>query len=224
MTEGTKGVRTRVKICGVTDPDDAAMACAAGADAIGLNFHPASPRGLDVGRAGAVAARIAPFVSVVAVLVDPAPELVRSVLQRVGVDCLQFAGDERADFCRGFGVPYLKSAGVGEDFDFAALEDAYPDAAGFLLDAADPILRGGTGQTFDWSRWPATERPLLLAGGLTPANVGAAIRRTRPFAVDVASGVEGGVKGRKDGARLRAFMAEVGAARAAPDGEADSGR
>ena len=204
-------MRTRVKICGVTTPADAALVERAGADAVGLNFHPPSPRALDLARAEEVAAAVSPFVAVVAVVVNPDAGFVERLLRRVRVDCLQFHGEEEAAFCGSFGVPYLKAVGVDAAFDIGALERSHPDAAGFLLDAHDPQRRGGTGQTFDWSLWPSSQRPLLLAGGLTPCNVGGAIAATRPFGVDVASGVEGRVKGRKDAARIEAFMAAVAA-------------
>lgn len=206
------GMRTRVKICGVTTLGDAVLAERAGADAVGLNLHPASARALDLERAEEVAAAVSPFVAVVAVVVNPEARFVEALLGRVRVDCLQFHGDEEGAFCRTFGVPYLKAAGVNADFDMGRLERSHPDAAGFLLDAHDPKRRGGTGQTFDWSLWPASDRPLFLAGGLTACNVGSAIAATQPFAVDVASGVEGPVKGRKDPQRLEAFMAAVAAA------------
>ncbi len=206
---------TRVKICGVTTPGDAGMVERAGADAVGLNFHPASVRALDIDRAEEVAAAVSPFVAVVAVVVNPEAGFVDSLLQRVRVDCLQFHGEEDGAFCRSFGVPYLKAVGVGADFNMGALERCHPDAAAFLLDAYDPKRRGGTGETFDWSLWPASDRPLFLAGGLTPRNVGGAIAATRPYGVDVASGVEGPLKGRKDAEQLGAFMAAVAAASAA---------
>ena len=205
-------MRTRVKICGVTTPGDAVLAERAGADAVGLNFHPASVRALDLERAVEVAAAVSPFVAVVAVMVNPDASFVEKLLERVRVDCLQFHGDEEGAFCRSFGLPYMKAVGVDADFDMAALERSHPDAATFLLDAHDPRRRGGTGQTFDWSLWPSSDRPLFLAGGLTPCNVGSAIAATRPFGVDVASGVEGPAKGRKDPQRIEAFMAAVAAA------------
>ena len=204
-------MRTRVKICGVTTSGDAAMAEGAGADAVGLNFYPGSPRAVDVERAEELVAAVSPFVAVVAVMINPDAGFVERLLRRVRVDCLQFHGEEEAAFCGAFGVPYLKAVGVDTAFDMGALERSHPAAAGFLLDAHDPGRRGGTGQTFDWSLWPSSDRPLLLAGGLTPCNVGGAIAATRPFGVDVASGVEGRVRGRKDAARIEAFMAAVAA-------------
>ena len=205
-------MRTRVKICGVTTPADATLVQRAGADAVGLNFHPPSSRALDLDRAEEVVAEISPFMAVVAVVVDPEARFVEELLRRLPVDCLQFHGDEEAGFCRSFGVPYMKAAGVHRDFDMGVLERAHPDAAAFLLDAHDPKRRGGTGTTFDWALWPACDRPLFLAGGLAPHNVASAVAATRPFGVDVASGVEGPVRGHKDPERLDAFMAAVAAA------------
>ncbi len=208
MAEPCTGrVRTRVKICGVTTPGDARLAVNAGADAIGLNFHPPSRRAVDPQGAAAIVASLPPFVTTVGVFVDPQPALVSAVLDAVRLDCLQFHGAESAAFCRQFGVPYTKAAGVGGDFDFEAFAGRYADARALLLDAFDVERRGGTGRTFDWSRWPRCDRPLILAGGLNPDNVGAAITATRPYAVDVASGVEGTVQGRKDARLLARFLA-----------------
>ena len=185
------------------------MVAAAGVDAVGLNFFPPSPRSLSPEAAAAVAAALPPFVHAVGVFVDPDPERVAAVLRQVPLDSLQFHGDESAAFCRGFGLPYIKAASVGADFCFETLSAAYPDAKSLLLDAASAERRGGTGATFDWSRWPRTPRPLILAGGLRPDNVAAAIAATRPYAVDVASGVEGAVAGRKERAKVERFVAEV---------------
>lgn len=202
--------RTRVKICGVTTPTDARMAADAGADAVGINFHPPSPRSVGPLMAVEIAAALPPFVVAVGVFVDPDADRVRRILDRVRLDSLQFSGNEDAAFCRVFGLPYIKAVGMAPDFDFAAFEVRYPDAQAILLDAHDDQLAGGTGRRFDWSSWPPSDRRLILAGGLDPDNVGAAISATRPYAVDVASGVEGDVKGRKDAALVRRFVAEAG--------------
>ena len=204
--------RTRVKICGVTTPGDARTAADAGADAVGINFHPPSPRAVGPLMAAEIAAALPPFVAAVGVFVDPDADRVRRVLDRVRLDGLQFSGDESAEFCRSFGLPYIKTAGMAADFDFAAFEARYPDAQAILLDTHDDQLAGGTGRIFDWTVWPASDRRLILAGGLGPDNVAAAIAATRPYAVDVASGVEGDVKGRKDAALVRRFVEEAGRA------------
>ena len=204
--------RTRVKICGVTTPTDARVSADAGADAVGINFHPPSPRSVGPLMAAEIAAALPPFVAAVGVFVDPDADRVRRILDRVRLDTLQFSGDESAEFCRAFGLPYIKVAGMAPDFDFAAFEARYPDAQAFLLDAHDDDLAGGTGRQFDWSAWPDSDRRLILAGGLDPANVAAAIAATQPYAVDVASGVEGDVEGRKDAALVRRFVEEAGRA------------
>lgn len=201
--------RVRVKICGVTTPEDARMAAAAGADAVGVNFHPPSPRALTPAAARAVVAALPPLVQAVGVFVNPKREWVTAVLDAVPLGSLQFHGDESAAFCRSFGLPYIKAAPVGPGFRFADLSARHPDAKALLLDAWDAVRPGGTGRTFDWGRWPRTDRPLILAGGLRPDNVAAAIAATRPYAVDVASGVEGAVVGRKAPAKVARFMAAV---------------
>lgn len=204
--------RTRVKICGVTTPGDARMAADAGADAVGINFHPPSPRAVGPLMAAEIAAALPPFVAAVGVFVEPDADRVRRILDRVRLDGLQFSGDESAEFCRAFGLPYIKVAGMATGFDFAAFEARYPDAQAFLLDTHDDDLAGGTGRSFDWSTWPDSDRRLILAGGLGPDNVAAAISATQPYAVDVASGVEGDVKGRKEAELVRRFVEEAGRA------------
>jgi phosphoribosylanthranilate isomerase len=209
--------RTRIKICGITRVDDGLAAARAGADAIGLNFWPGTPRRVDHERARAIAAALPPFVSTVGLFVDPTADEVRATLAAVPLSLLQFHGHEPAGFCRSFGRPYLKALAVGPGTDLLESLSSYDDAAGVLLDAPPSGgLPGGTGRTFDWTRVP--ERlpvPLVLSGGLDAGNVGNAIRRTRPWAVDVSSGVEaldaagGPVKGIKDAARIAAFVAEV---------------
>lgn len=185
------------------------MAAAAGADAVGLNFHPSSPRSVRPAQAAAIVAALPPFVAAVGVFVDPRPDLVAAVLDAVPLASLQFHGNESAAFCRSFRVPYIKAAAVGAEFRFQALSADFPDAEALLLDAWAPDRRGGTGNTFDWARWPRAERPLILAGGLRPDNVAAAIAATWPYAVDVASGVEGARPPRKVRRKVERFVAEV---------------
>ena len=204
---GANGSRVRVKICGVTTPEDAQLAAEAGADAVGVNFYSPSPRAIDLATAEQIADALPPFVATVGVFVGPQAEDVRAAIEAANLDCLQFHGDEPAAFCAGFGVPYIKAAGVREGFDFEVLRGRHPEACAFLLDAFDAERIGGTGRAFDWRAWPRSDRPLILAGGLDAENVGAAIAATRPYAVDVASGVEGATKRRKDPRRVRRFMA-----------------
>ena len=206
-------MRVRIKICGLTRPEDARCASGLGVDAIGLNFYPPSPRFLSVSAARAVRAGISPFVSTVAVFVNPGADEVRRVMGEVGVDMLQFHGTEPARFCEEFGLPYVKAIGMREDVDLAGAVRDYPSAAAWLLDVHDTQKWGGTGRTFDWSAvrlesGGSFDRPIVLAGGLAPDNVEDAIRRVRPFAVDVCGGVEsaGGIK---DESMLAAFVERV---------------
>ena len=154
-------------------------------------------------------ASISPFVTTVAVFVNPGADEVRRVMGEVGVDMLQFHGTEPARFCEEFGIPYLKAIGMREGVDLAAAVREYPSAAAWLLDVHDTEKWGGTGRTFDWSAVKGSfDRPIVLAGGLAPQNVEDAIRRVRPFAVDVCGGVEsaGGIK---DESMLAAFVERV---------------
>ena len=194
----------------MTTPTDARMVADAGADAVGINFHPPSPRSVGPLMAAEIVAALPSFVTSVGVFVDPDSDRVRRVLDRVRLDALQFSGGESADFCRAFGIPYIKVAGMKPEFDFGAFEARYPDAQALLLDTHDPDLAGGTGRPFDWSAWPNSDRRLILAGGLGPDNVAEAIAATGPYAVDVASGVEGAVTGRKDADLVGRFVAEAG--------------
>ena len=197
---------TRVKICGITRPEDALAAAAAGADAIGLVFADASPRRVDPGRARAIIAGLPPFIKVVGLFVDAPAEHVGTVLGAMPLDLIQFHGRETPEFCRSFGRPYLKAVRMSVDVDLPAEAGRYADAAGLLLDSFHPQLAGGTGEIFDWARVPRDlGRPLILAGGLTPDNVGAAVAAVQPYAVDVSSGVES-AKGIKDAAKVAAFI------------------
>ena len=212
--------RTRVKICGITRLGDALAAAAAGADAIGFVFWPGSPRQVDPDLARSIATALPPFVTVVGLFVDPAPEYVHATLSAIPLDLLQFHGREPPEFCRVFGRRYVKAVPVAaESASVGLLEYArqYPDASALLFDAPPSGgLPGGTGRTFDWDALPrGLPRPLILSGGLTAANVGDAVRRLRPWAVDVSSGVEAigadgqPARGIKDPARIRAFTEEV---------------
>jgi phosphoribosylanthranilate isomerase len=212
------GMRTRIKICGITRVADALAAVNAGADAIGMNFWPGTPRVVDIARAQQISVVLPPFVTKVALFVDPAAAAVRAVLAAVPIDMLQFHGGEPRDFCSAFGRPYIKALPMKDDVDLLEYAAQYGDASGLLCDtfrAGD--LPGGTGRTFDWSRLPPALRsrlpkPLILSGGLDPENVGVAIRAVRPWAVDVSTGVEerdadgSPRKGRKDSARIAAFV------------------
>jgi phosphoribosylanthranilate isomerase len=202
-------MRTRVKICGITRAQDAALAVELGADAIGLVFHPRSPRYIEPAAAREIATGIPPFVSVVGLFLDPEPHAVERVLGEVPLQLMQFHGDESPADCERYGLPYIKAVSMQGGADAAAYAATYPGARGVLLDAHGAGEQGGSGRTFDWARIPADlSAPLILAGGLGPDNVYAAIRRVRPYAVDVSSGVEAD-KGVKDPAKMTAFMKEV---------------
>lgn len=201
-------MRTRVKVCGITRTEDARAAAQAGADAIGLVFYPPSPRFLSVERARSIRDALPPFVQTVALFVNADAAQVAQVIGRVHPAMLQFHGEETPAFCGQFGVPYIKACRVGAGVDLLEYLRPFSAAAGWLLDAHVEEY-GGVGASFDWALVPERlERPLVLSGGLTPGNVGAAVRRIRPWAVDVSSGVES-AKGIKDAARIASFIAEV---------------
>lgn len=202
-------MRTRVKVCGITRVGDALAAAVAGVDAIGLIFAEVSPRHVSIEQARSLCAALPPFVTVVGLFVDTAPARIREVLGQVPIDLLQFHGGETAEQCRGYGRPYIKAIAMRAGVDLPAEALRYADAAGLLLDAYSPTAAGGTGQVFDWAQAPRDiGLPIVLAGGLTPENVAAAIQKARPYAVDVSSGVEQS-KGIKDAAKIAAFMRSV---------------
>ena len=202
-------MRTRVKICGITRAEDALFAARCGADAIGLVFYAASPRAVTLEQAGQIARSLPAFVTCVGLFVNPRPLDVEEVLRQVPVDCLQFHGDENADFCQQFDHPYIKAIRVSADTDIHLLTGQFNQARAVLLDTFVNDVPGGTGLPFDWARVPADcPKPVILAGGLTVENVAGAIRHVRPYAVDVSGGVEQH-KGIKDQAKIRDFIAEV---------------
>ncbi len=199
---------TRIKICGITRTEDARAAAAAGADAIGLVFYPPSPRFLSVERAREIRDALPPFVQSVALFVNPDAAQVAQVIGRVHPGMLQFHGEETPEFCAQFGLPYVKACRVVQGVDLLEYLRPFSAASGWLLDAHVEEY-GGVGARFDWALVPASlERPLVLSGGLTADNVGHAVRRVRPWAVDVSTGVES-AKGIKDAAKIAAFIAEV---------------
>lgn len=201
-------MRTRVKICGMTRVEDVQSAAQAGADAIGLVFYPPSPRFLSVDWARRLASEVPPFVSTVALFVNPTAAEVYAVVERVKPAMLQFHGEESPVFCAQFGVPYVKACRMKPGIDLLEYMRPFPGAAGWLVDSHVEEY-GGVGESFDWSLIPAERsRPLILSGGLTRENVREAVRRVRPWAVDVSSGVES-AKGIKDAAKVAAFVAEV---------------
>jgi len=204
--------RTRVKICGITRLEDALLACELGADAIGLVMTPSSPRCVPIERARAIRDALPSFVSAVLLAHDLPFDHVSKIIDEVRPDLIQFHGSENAAFCESFGVRYIEAIGMAGDVDVLAMAAAHPHACGFVLDGHAPGAQGGQGKVFDWSRIPRDlNRPIILAGGLNPENVTRAIHEMRPFAVDLASGVES-APGIKDQDKLRAFFAAVRAA------------
>jgi phosphoribosylanthranilate isomerase len=200
--------RTRIKICGLTREQDVAAAVAAGADAIGFVFFPQSPRHLEIDRAAALVRSVPPFVTRVGLFVNPDPQVLSETLAAVPLDVVQYQGDETPEFCESQGYPYVKVARMRPGIDLVEFARSYPSARGLLLDAYVESY-GGAGQMFDWSLVPKSmPLPVVVAGGLTAANVGSAIRQLRPWGVDVSSGVEA-AKGIKDADKIRAFVAAV---------------
>ena len=202
-------MRTRVKICGITRPEDAAAAATHGADAIGLVFYRPSPRYVSPELARQIVSAVPPFVATVAVFVNPTREEVEAVIRESGVTLLQFHGDEPPDFCEGFSRPYIKAARIRAGLDLLKYLSPHTAARAWMLDAFHEDLWGGTGGAFDWGLVPRdAAKPVILSGGLTETNVADAVRRVRPYAVDVSTGVEA-AKGIKDAVKIAAFIGAV---------------
>ncbi|HEY0891840.1 MAG TPA: phosphoribosylanthranilate isomerase [Cellvibrio sp.] len=198
--------RTRVKICGITCVEDAVAVVDAGAEALGLVFYAASPRAVTIVQARAIALAAGPFTVVTGLFVNADPEFVDAVLKQVPLQLLQFHGDEDLAYCESFARPYMKAIRMRPELDVAAAIAEYHSASGILLDAYRPGVPGGTGETFDWARVPRQPaRPLVLAGGLTAANVADAIRATQVYGVDVSGGVES-APGKKDHDKITSFI------------------
>ena len=202
-------MRIRVKICGLTREQDAVAAVECGADAIGFVFYPPSPRCVTIERAAAIARAMPPFVTTVALFVNATSELIARAVDEVGVDLLQFHGQESPEYCAQHRRPWIRAVAMRPDIDLPALQKSFAASRGLLLDAYRPGVPGGTGETFDWDRIPRRlASRIILAGGLRADNVADAIRRVRPYAVDVSGGVESR-KGVKDPVKIKAFIEEV---------------
>jgi len=205
-------MRTRVKICGITRIEDAQQSVDAGADAIGLVFYEKSPRFVSNTQAQAISQIIPAFVTRVALFKDADKQFVQSTLDNVEIDLIQFHGSESVEFCEQFALPYIKAIGMKAahcDADYLiASANTYSTAKALLLDGHAPGEAGGTGETFDWSSIAVVNKPIVLAGGLTAANVKQAIEIVQPFAVDVSSGVES-APGIKDKNLIAEFMQQV---------------
>ena len=204
--------RTRIKICGIRQIEDALVAVNSGADAIGLTFYESSPRAVALTDALAIKAALPPFIASVALFVNPERALVEAVVAALQPTVLQFHGDEEADFCVSFKRPYLKAIRVGGEMtqgDLLQYKAKFSSAQALLLDTLNPVQYGGTGESFDWQVIPADMRKhIVLSGGLNPSNVATAVNTIRPWAVDVSSGVES-IKAVKDHAKIAAFIQQV---------------
>lgn len=200
----------RVKICGITRPEDAVCAVNAGADAIGLVFYPPSSRYVgDLILARDVAMAAGPFTTVVALFVDAEPDDIERVVSQVPIQLLQFHGNEVEKDCTRYARPYIKALRMTPDLDVNKQIAAYPSASGFLLDAYVSGSPGGTGKKFDWARVPKnSSTPIIVAGGLDAENVRQAVLETKPYGVDVSGGVEErpGIKNKQ---LLSAFIGEA---------------
>jgi phosphoribosylanthranilate isomerase len=203
---------TRVKICGVTNVADAQAAAGAGADMIGLNFCEQSPRHVTISQAAEISRALPALVSRVGVFVNPEETLVTCAIAECGLNLLQFHGDETSEFCRQFGLMSVKALRIRDGESLKQLANYQTDA--YLLDAHSGKGLGGTGEKFNWDLAIEAQKfgkPIFLAGGLTPENVGEAVKKVRPFAVDVSSGVES-APGKKDAAKVHAFIVAARAA------------
>ena len=200
---------TRVKICGITRVEDALTAIRLGANAIGFIFWDKSTRYIDPNEARKIVMALPPFVTVVGVYVNPSSEWVEETCSIAGLNLLQFHGDELPEFCSQFPLPYIKAVRIRSGIDLLQYAVQYSSSNGLLLDSYVEGVPGGTGRTFEWSLIPENlSLPLILSGGLHPENVCAAIRKAKPWAVDVSSGVEI-TKGIKDADKIAAFMTGV---------------
>lgn len=202
--------RVRIKICGLCSGADAMAAADAGADAIGLVFYPDSSRHVTLEQAVVISAQVPPFVTRVALFLDASVAEVSAVCERLRPDLLQFHGRETPQFCRSFGVPYVKAVPMADgEVDLSQWATDFHDARALLLDAHSAGKAGGGGQTFDWHGSTALAgMPVIVAGGLAADNVGAVIDRFQPYAVDVSSGVES-APGVKDVTRMNEFYDAV---------------
>jgi len=201
--------RTRIKICGVTRIQDAIYVADKGVDSIGLIFHQSSARVIGLEQALEIRRALPPFVTLTAVFLDETEDWIAEVVHGLRPDCLQFHGNETPAICGAWAIPYIKAIPMGSIADPSAYAREYGGAQGFLLDSNAAGRRGGSGDTFDWSKIPsAFEHPLVLAGGIKPSNVADAIARVKPWGVDVLSGVEAS-RGIKSIEMIDQFFREV---------------
>jgi len=202
-------MRTRLKICGFTQVDDALMAANLGVDAIGLVFYPPSPRCVNIEQAIKIVKSLPAFVTIVGLFVDETEARIKEVLAQISIDCLQFHGNEAAADCRLYNKPYIKAVSMRAGLDIENLATHYHDAAAILLDAYHPDMKGGSGHCFDWDLIPSDyPLPIILAGGLQVDNARQAIKTVHPYALDVSTGVEQ-QKGIKDADKMTALIQAI---------------
>ena len=196
----------RIKFCGFTRAEDAALAASLGVHAIGVVHVPGSKRHVPLEAMPALRAAIPKHIDLVALFVNPDADTVRAVIQALQPSMLQFHGDEADAFCAQFGMPFIKAMAMGEGAgDISQRQKDYPSAQAFVLDGHAPGQLGGQGERFAWKNLPSLDKPIYLAGGLTPVNVAEAIATVKPYAVDVSSGIES-APGVKDAMKMRDFI------------------
>jgi phosphoribosylanthranilate isomerase len=196
----------RIKFCGFTRAEDAALAAALGVHAIGVVHVPGSKRHVTLEAMPALCAAVPKHIDLVALFVNPDADTVRAVIQALQPSLLQFHGDEADVFCAQFGMPFIKAMAMGEGAgDIAVRQKSYPSALAFVLDGHAPGQLGGQGERFAWKNLQSLDKPIYLAGGLTPENVAEAIATVKPYAVDVSSGIES-APGVKDAMKMRDFI------------------
>lgn len=201
--------RTRVKICGITRPQDALVAAQFGADAIGLVFYQKSPRNVSIEQAQVIMQALPAFVTTVGLFVNAKSSFVENTLAELPLDLLQFHGEESPEYCQQFAKPYIKALRMNPNINIQTAAQDYTKAKALLLDTYVKGVAGGTGKVFDWQQVPANlSKPIILAGGLTPENVNQAISTLQPYAVDVSGGVEFS-KGIKNADKIAAFIKGV---------------
>lgn len=200
---------TRIKICGITRIEDALAAVEAGADALGFVFYEASPRSVSLNQAKKICLQLPPFIATVGLFVNAPAHVVLNTANHLQLSLLQFHGEESEEYCEQFNYPWIKALRIKSDTNIQEAIDRYSASKGILLDSHVAGVQGGTGVTFDWTRIPKhSSKPIILAGGLTIANVQQAIKTCNPYAVDVSGGVEIS-KGIKDHHKLRSFINNV---------------
>lgn len=195
----------RIKFCGLTNVRDVTAAVHMGVDALGFVFYPSSPRAVTIEQAKTLCGGVPAFVTRVGLFVNASAEQVALAFREARLNLVQFHGDESPEFCQSVGLPYIRALRVRDGMDLEATMAAYPDASGFLLDTYRPGVPGGTGERFDWSLIPNTNRPLILAGGLNPENAREAIEQVAPWALDVSGGIES-TPGQKDPDKMARFV------------------